>query len=95
MDNKMNDFVNKMGAAKGLGLGMKLVAGVGLVGYGLANSMFTGNIIILRFSFIGLPDMIFIKILNYIYARFQLFVIVYKCGVSICRSVIITIVLDF
>jgi len=43
MDNKVNDFVNKMGAAKGLGLGMKLVAGVGLVGYGLANSMFTGN----------------------------------------------------
>ncbi|XP_015375748.1 PREDICTED: prohibitin-2 isoform X2 [Diuraphis noxia] len=41
MDNKMNDFVNKMGAAKGLSLGMKLVAGVGLVGYGLANSMFT------------------------------------------------------
>ncbi|KAE9536622.1 hypothetical protein AGLY_007024 [Aphis glycines] len=41
MDNKVNDFVNKMGAAKGLSLGMKLVAGVGLVGYGLANSMFT------------------------------------------------------
>jgi len=61
MDNKMNDFVNKMGAAKGLGLGMKLVAGVGLVGYGLANSMFTGNIIILScFSFTGFPYIIFI-----------------------------------
>jgi len=44
MDNKVNDFVNKMGAAKGLSLGMKLVAGVGLVGYGLANSMFTGTL---------------------------------------------------
>lgn len=49
MDNKVNDFVNKMGAAKGLSLGMKLVAGVGLVGYGLANSMFTGNIILINF----------------------------------------------
>jgi len=60
MDNKVNDFVNKMGAAKGLGLGMKLVAGVGLVGYGLANSMFTSNIILLRFSFTGFPHLIFI-----------------------------------
>jgi len=58
MDNKVNDFVNKMGAAKGLGLGMKLVAGVGLVGYGLANSMFTGNIILfLSFSFTDLADL--------------------------------------
>lgn len=64
MDNKMNEFVNKMGAAKGLGLGMKLVAGVGLVGYGLANSMFTGNIIFSYLSFTGFPDMIFIKTLN-------------------------------
>lgn len=47
----MNDFVNKMGAAKGLSLGMKFVAGIGLVGYGLANSMFTGNILLLSFSF--------------------------------------------
>lgn len=43
MDNKMNDFVNKMGAAKGLSLGMKLIAGVGVAAYGVANSMFTGN----------------------------------------------------
>lgn len=43
MDNKMNDFVNKMGAAKGLSLGVKLVAGVGLAAYGLSNSMFTSN----------------------------------------------------
>jgi len=47
-----SEFVNKMGANKGLGLGMKLLAGVGLVGYGLTNSMFTGNtIILLSFSF--------------------------------------------
>lgn len=45
MDNKMNDFVNKMGAAKGMSLGMKLVAGVGLAAYGVANSMFTSNYI--------------------------------------------------
>lgn len=44
MDNKMNDFVNKMGATKGLSIGVKLVAGVGLAAYGLANSMFTGNL---------------------------------------------------
>lgn len=45
MDNKMNDFVNKMGAAKGMSLGMKLVAGIGLTAYGVANSMFTSNYI--------------------------------------------------
>ncbi|XP_050530972.1 prohibitin-2 [Daktulosphaira vitifoliae] len=39
--NKMNDFVNKMGASKGLSIGVKLAAGVGAVAYGLANSMFT------------------------------------------------------
>jgi len=44
MDNKMNDIFNKMGAAKGLSLGVKLVAGVGLAAYGLNNSMFTGNL---------------------------------------------------
>ncbi|XP_050442696.1 prohibitin-2 [Adelges cooleyi] len=38
---QMNDFVNKMGAAKGLSLGVKLVAGVGVIAYGVANSMFT------------------------------------------------------
>lgn len=43
MDNKMNDFVNKMGSSKGLSLGVKLAASVGLAAYGLANSMFTGN----------------------------------------------------
>jgi hypothetical protein len=43
MDNKMNDMINKMGAAKGLSLGVKLVAGVGIAAYGFANSMFTGK----------------------------------------------------
>lgn len=46
----MNDFVNKMGATKGLSLGVKLVAGVGLAAYGLANSMFTGNLSSFTFS---------------------------------------------
>jgi len=53
MDNKMNDIFNKMGAAKGLSLGVKLVAGVGVAAYGLSNSMFTGNFLCISSPFIA------------------------------------------
>jgi hypothetical protein len=45
MADKLNDFASRLskGSPKGLGLGVKLLAGTTVAIYGIYKSMFTGN----------------------------------------------------